>query len=446
MFVPVPVSGIRVGSGVASGRRLSWDVVRVAALLLVVWFHSTWQAPLWHAELAPRTFALGYPVGASLLLVVSGYFAAAAVRRQEPWRWWWGRLFRLLPAFWAAVLLTAFLSWEAAPVGWWVPAWSDVGANLLMLWQWKPQLYPYVDASHWTIPIQLVAFTGVLAVCRRPWRRLPGVALLWAALVFEVALWPERVYGGSEAFRMFYDGLGWYRMHLFVAGVTVYAVASGRIGRAHGALLVVACVAAHQLQVLDAMTTVGVAVGLLVIVAAAVGPDWDGAVPSAAQPMIRWLAGISYGVYLTHQTLGDIVMRHLQDAGFGPFAQTVGMLAAGVLFGWLVTVAVERPAYRALCRLRDRRTGARAVRADGPARAGRADGPTGAGRSVVSAGAAPVAGKLVEPAGAVAAVKLVKPVRLVKLGEPVGSVKLVKPARSAEFVRRLELSGRRESP
>ncbi|WP_345676595.1 acyltransferase [Yinghuangia aomiensis] len=424
-------------------------MVRVAALLLVVWFHSTWQAPLWHAELAPRTFALGYPVGASLLLVVSGYFAAAAVRRQEPWRWWWGRLFRLLPAFWAAVLLTAFLSWEAAPVGWWVPAWSDVGANVLMLWQWKPQLYPYVDASHWTIPIQLVAFTGVLAVCRRPWRRVPGVALLWAALVFEVALWPERVYGGSEPFRMFYDGLGWYRMHLFVAGVAVYAVASGRIGRAHGALLVVACVAAHQLQVLDATTTVGVAAGLLVIVAAAVGPDWDGVVPSAAQPVIRWLAGISYGVYLTHQTLGDIVMRHLQDAGFGPFAQTVGMLATGVLFGWLVTVAVERPAYRALCRLRDRWTGVRAVRADGSA---------GTGRAAASAGVAPVAVTLVEPAGPVAAVTLVKPVRsaaavevvkpvrLVKPGETAGSVKLVKPARSAESARRLELSGRRESP
>jgi peptidoglycan/LPS O-acetylase OafA/YrhL len=224
-----------------------------------------------------------------------------------------------------------------------------------MLWQWKPQLYPFVDASHWTIPIQLVAFTAVLAACRRPvLRRVPAVALLWGALAFEVALWPERVYGGSEAFRMFYDAFGWYRMHLFAAGVGVYLLASGRIGRAHGAVLLAASLAVHELQVRDVPTTLALTAGLLVTVAAAVGPDWGPAVPAAVRPAIRWLAGISYGIYLTHQSLGDIAMRHMQDAGFGAGAQTLGMFAVGILSGWLLTVAVERPAYRGLCRLRDR--------------------------------------------------------------------------------------------
>ncbi|WP_436778167.1 hypothetical protein [Yinghuangia sp. YIM S09857] len=41
----------------------------------------------------------------------------------------------MLPAFWAAVLITGYLQRTLAQDGWWMPTWSDNGANLLMLWQ-----------------------------------------------------------------------------------------------------------------------------------------------------------------------------------------------------------------------------------------------------------------------------------------------------------------------
>jgi hypothetical protein len=50
-------------------------------VLLVVIYHSTFVAPIVHPELAPRPFSFSHQVGASLLLVVSAYFAAATVRR-----------------------------------------------------------------------------------------------------------------------------------------------------------------------------------------------------------------------------------------------------------------------------------------------------------------------------------------------------------------------------
>jgi peptidoglycan/LPS O-acetylase OafA/YrhL len=338
--------------GAAQSRRLSWDVIRAAALLLVMLYHATWLAPRWHPELASHDIEFGYPVGASVLLVVSGYFAGVSVRRREPLRWWIGRLCRILPAFWVAVPVTALLTARFSPVDWWSPTWRDVGANLAMLWQWKPQNHPFVDASYWTLPIQLVGFTAVLVAAHR--RRGGAARLLWAGLVVEVALWPVRVHVASEPFRMLYDGLGLYRMHLLIAGIAVYLIAVGRVGRVPGFALVAACLAAHGLQTLEAGTTIGVALGVGTVCAAALGPDWDPVVPGVLRPGVRWLAGIGYGVYLMHQATGTVVMRRLQNLGAGPSVQVLGMLTTGILLGWALTVWVERPAYRALTRLRDR--------------------------------------------------------------------------------------------
>ncbi|MEU8133743.1 acyltransferase family protein [Streptodolium elevatio] len=345
----------------SSGRRLSWDVVRVAAVLLVMLFHGTSLAVAWHPELGERPFTWGWPVGASTLLVVSGYFAAVAVARQDAWRWWLGRLFRLLPAFWAAVLVTGYLQRTLARDGWWAPTWSDIGANLLMLWQWKPQTYPFVDLSYWTLPVQLAAFTAVLVVVRvRSWRRGPRAAVwLWSVLAAELALWPIRTYTAWEPFRMVHDGLGWHRAHLFVVGVAVFLVATGRIGRVHGAALTAAGLFEQWLQLRGVVMTVLILLAVMGVHVAAWGPDWDRVLPKSGQRAVRWLAGISYGAYLAHFSLGILTMRYLYEAGAGPVVQVLGFIATGIVVGWVLTVVVERPAYRALCRRRDRRRDSR---------------------------------------------------------------------------------------
>lgn len=338
----------------ASSRKLSWDVIRAATMLMVMLYHSTYLGPVWRPELATLPLSFDYPVGASTLLIVSGYFAAVSLQRHDALRWWLGRLFRMLPAFWVAVLVTGYVMRIWSPPGWWTPTWGDIGANMAMLWQWKPQMFVYVDASYWTLPIQLSAFTVLLVVVRYGRVRPPAAVLLWTALALEGALWPIRVHTTWEPFRMFHDGLGWHRMHLVVVGIAVFLVARGRIGRTHGAALVVAGMVLHGIQTDDPGTAVGVTLLTAAVWAAAVGPDWDRIIPVCVQPAIRWMAGISYGVYLMHQSIGYIVMGRLNGAGASPWIQVPAMLATGVLLGWALTAAVERPAYDALTRLRDR--------------------------------------------------------------------------------------------
>ena len=349
----------------ASRRHVSWDVLRSGFVLLVVLYHTTFVAPIVHPELAPRPFSFPHQVGASLLLVISAYFAAATVRRHATGRYWWGRIARLVPAFLAAVVLTWAITRYLSPAEWYLPTLRDLVGNLLLLGNWRPQDFPFLDGSYWTLPLQLMAFTAAALLWRSRWghgRRLHAV--LWAAVLVPLMLWPVRAVGAPEPYRMVVDGLGFHRLHLFVAGVAIWLWANGRLRQPHFAALLTTCLFGHVMHTVtvrpegwsqDWQATIGVSGGIALICLAARVPDWDRWIPGSLHTAVHWLAGISYGLYLVHQTIGFVIMRHLQDLGAGPVEQSAAMLAGGVLLGWLLTRLIERPAHRTLMAFYDRR-------------------------------------------------------------------------------------------
>jgi peptidoglycan/LPS O-acetylase OafA/YrhL len=399
--VPVPRSdraaaapaGVERTAG-GSARKLSWDVLRIVFVLLVMLYHSTFIGPLVYHDIIPKNLTFPHQVGASLLLVLSAYFVAATVRRGGARgggtaRWWWGKIARLLPAFFVATVNAWIFLRCLAPDGWYYPGKRDLLANLLMLWHWDGR-WGFVDGSYWTIPLQLMAFCLAAVIWRGPLGRGVGLrVLMWAALIVPALQWHHlatRAAGSSYA--MLAGGLGIFRWHLFVAGVAVWMVSTGRLRRGHFVAIEIVAIAEHALQtsVLDPAAgwstdwiAVGlIALGVLAMTGAALGPDWDRWVPPTGRRAVTWLAGISYGVFLTHQTVGYVVMRRLQQLGVGPTLQTGFMILAGVLAGWLLTRFVERPLHRLLMRWWDR----------GPGRYGRVDlasvampGPSRATRS-----------------------------------------------------------------
>ncbi|MEJ2863365.1 acyltransferase family protein [Actinomycetospora flava] len=344
-------------------RRFSWDLIRVACVLMVVLYHSTQVVPDNYPDLVDRRFVFPHQIGASLLLVVSAYFVCASLRRHGVARWWVGRLARLLPGFVAATLL-AYVAADVLTPGGPEPTLRDLAANLLMLWNWD-RTWGYLDGSYWTIPLQLLAFTAAALLWRRRWGS--GVRLrvvLWVAALLPMAQLPLKAIA-PPVYGVLVDGLGFHRMHLFVAGVAIFLCARWRLGVPHAAALLGTCTAAQFVHggidasgalIGDRIAVAGVGVGMAAMLLAASGPDWDWLVPSAVRPVVTWLAGISYGVFLVHQTLGMVLMRRLQMIGVGPTLQTVAMLLQAVLVGWLLTRLVERPAHRQLMAAFDRRT------------------------------------------------------------------------------------------
>ncbi|MEV4729382.1 acyltransferase [Saccharopolyspora sp. NPDC049426] len=346
------------GSGGGQSRRkISWDLVRAGCVVLVMLYHSTSLSVFLHPELESRTFEFPYQVGASLLLVVSAYFACVTIRRGSLFRYWWGRVARLLPSFLAAVVVSYFVL-RAFPIeGWFFPLPEDLRANLLMLWHWKPQFYPFIDGSHWTVPLQLMGFTVAALLYRSWWGHGSRILIvLWVAVLVPLAQWPIRIAEPiDETYRTVVDGVGMHRWHLFVAGVAIWMWSVKRLSTPHFAALLALCMAAQEVHnytrtpeglLADTGSSVAVAIGMCVIALVARSPDM--AIPHPARRAISWFAGISYGTFLMHQAIGYIVLRKLQDVGVDTTTQTLAMLVTGTLLGWMLTRAVEQPTHKLL--------------------------------------------------------------------------------------------------
>ena len=347
-----PVSGNR------GHRKISWDLVRSLCVTLVVLYHATFLSVYLHPELEPRKFWFPYQVGASLLLVISAYFACVTIRKGPLLRYWWNRIARLLPPFIGAVLVIYLLMRLTPFEGWLYPTQDDLTANLLMLWNWSPENFAFLDGSHWTVPLQLMGFTGAALLYKSRWGhggRLLGV--LWAAVLVPIAQWPVRVSNPPDLYRMILDGIGAHRWHLFVIGAAIWLWSSKRIGTPHFAAMLGFCMLGQSLHnysetpeglVADWGSTLGVCLGMVFVAVTAYGPDWNRIVPTWAHRPIQWFAGISYGVFLMHQTIGYLVCRSLQDWGCGPTIQTMAMVITAVMLGWALTKIVERPVHKIL--------------------------------------------------------------------------------------------------
>lgn len=327
-------------------------------------YHSTFLGVYLHPELQPRKVVFPYQVGASLLLVISAYFACVTIGRGPLLRYWWARIARLLPPFLAAVVVVYMLTRWAAIEGWFMPNGDDLVANLLMLWNWKPAEYAYIDGSHWTVPLQLMGFTAAALLYKsrlgHNWRI---ITVLWAAVLIPIAQWPLRVSNPPELYRTIVDGIGVHRWHLFVVGVAIWLYSTGRIKLAHFTALLVMCMAGQALHnysetpeglVADWGSTFGVCVGMVAVALTASGPDWNRVVPDWGVRPIQWFAGISYGVFLMHQSTGYLAARLLQDAGVGPTLQTAAAVTTGVVLGWALTRVVENPTHKFLLNGYDR--------------------------------------------------------------------------------------------
>jgi peptidoglycan/LPS O-acetylase OafA/YrhL len=375
-------------------RRISWDAVRVIAVVSVMVGHITHQGPLAHPELNNYPFRVTAQYGAAILMVISGYFVCETIRRGDTVRWLWRKVARLLPPYLIAVVITYLVmrmtgaafnhqgfgsggfdllfgptsDGKAWVSSWYVPVGQDLLTNLFMVQGWD-QSFIWLDGSYWTLPVQLLVFSGAaLLWARTSWLRTGrtdrrALVLAWGLTVVPLVL-RFVVIGAHNPAPWAYPvvfGLGLHRMHAFAAGIGVWLWTRNRMSGRHLALLLAAVVYAQDLHLYPdhvALPTdparmpsdIGFAVMLVVICAAAKGPDWTFLRPIA--PAMSWLAGISYGVYLLHQELGYVLARVLLDAGFNGWARLVLVLTASVVAGWLLTTLVERPAHSWLTRPR----------------------------------------------------------------------------------------------
>ncbi|PWV80188.1 Peptidoglycan/LPS O-acetylase OafA/YrhL, contains acyltransferase and SGNH-hydrolase domains [Prauserella marina] len=341
-----------------STRHISWDAIRVLGIVAVLAFHVTFLAPLTlpGLELPPGPLQMDFPFGASILIVISGYFAAMTIGKSTPLRWWFRRLARLLPAFWVAVVFIFGITLLFAPEGLPRPSYGDLVGNLGLVHTLLADVQ-YIDLSHWTVPVQVAGFTAIgLLAWKAKVRGTAASVVLWLVLLVPLAaryLFMGPGQAPPQWLSMALDGTGLNRAHLLVAGVAIFRWSKGRMSFTQLYLMLGVVLIAHDKHPPGGDSVLAFAVTLVLICVAAYQPVWELPVLQKLARPIQWLAGISYGVYLMHYVVGTVVARRLADLGVPWWGWMPAFAATAVFLGWVLTRCVEQPVFKLLTRRLD---------------------------------------------------------------------------------------------
>lgn len=351
------------GSGRAAGKtgagrtpRIAvLDGLRLLAALSVVLYHYLagsgaipWQRTA--AELFPtlhRVAQFGW-LGVVFFFMISGFVICMSGWGKSLQQFWQGRILRLFPLYWAAVVLSS----AAARLGPQTPGEPRVTVgqmltNLTMMHE--PLGVHSVDNVYWTLWIELRFYLvfSLVVLLGTGYRRVATFCWLWAlgsvlAPVSGIPLLEQLLMPRWAPF--------------FIAGIAFYLVRrAGRIeGETLGILALSWLLTQHHLPeimkgqghgidwkvCLTAITVMYLLMGLI-----ALGKlDWI---------QWRWLpvaGAISYPLYLVHQSLGVRVIWRWNEQ-WGAWPTLLGVIAGVVLLAWLLHRVVEKPLTRLLRRL-----------------------------------------------------------------------------------------------
>jgi peptidoglycan/LPS O-acetylase OafA/YrhL len=358
---------------VTGNRFAGLDHLRALAIIIVFLYHyNMFGHPPGLYELSSWGWT-----GVDLFFVLSGYLIGgqlfAKLARNQPIHYgefYFKRTLRILPAYFA-VLLLYFT----------IPGFTE-RSQLPPLWRFLTFTQNFgLDLSKtgafshaWSLCIeeQFYLFLPLILIVSRTRKRsvylLPLLVL--AGLAIRTFIWfdvlPQEASFGKSYYKLIYYPT-WSRLDGLLAGVALAAIYHfkpntwQRLTRHGNRLLLIALLLTagawllttgdHQYQVQGAIfgyPAISIAFGAGVL--AALSPT--SLLYRYPFTLTRWIANLSYSVYLTHKQIIHLTHQALHRFGIGEdtYAAFWISLAATLLGGWLLHVIVERP----FLRLRDR--------------------------------------------------------------------------------------------
>ncbi|TJZ56790.1 acyltransferase [Streptomyces piniterrae] len=333
-----------------SGNRLAaLDGLRLLAALMVVFYHYVALARPWgHTTgtifpTAHKAAQYGW-LGVEFFFLISGFVICMSVWGRTVGEFAVSRLTRLLPAYWAGILLTAVVvktwAWPevASPRGW-----GTVITNLTMLQGGNNT--PDVDPVYWTLFVEvkfylIMAVVMLFGVTYRNCLILCGVWTAAAALapVLKTPLVTEFAMPQYAPF--------------FIAGIAFYLMRRHRPNAVLWAIVILQLLLAQRYIDYRLATNLGEAAGdalptwparFIIIAAFAL----IGAIALGAGDRIQWkwlttAGALTYPLYLIHLNIGMTFIDHYRDQIPAPVL-VASVTALMLATAWLIHRFIERP-------------------------------------------------------------------------------------------------------
>ena len=277
----------------------------------------------------------GY-LGVNLFFVISGFVIFMTLNRTRvPMDFVVSRASRLYPAYWAAILLTVFITHFLGLPGK-EPSWQIAILNVVMF-QGLFRVAP-VDGVYWTLLVELMFYALALALfmTRQMHRVLHAVCSL---LFLRMIYWGLAEYAHIDLPWRIREILILDFIAFFALGIIAYRLVQNRDGP-HGGDLSTGALAIAVLAITESVFVAGVGLACFVAVWLAA----KGRVRFLRHSIFVWFGAISYPLYLLHENIGWAVLRQLQVHGWPPTAAIATTAVFAIALAAAVSRYVEHPA------------------------------------------------------------------------------------------------------
>lgn len=324
-----------------NGNRLvEVDALRgLAALAVVLFHHTTRFGELFQpVSLTSISFPDGHH-GVNLFFIISGFVIFMTLEKtSRPMDFVVSRFSRLFPAYWAAIILTFFITHLLGLPGKLVDAAAAIG-NLVMI----HGLFgiPHVDGVYWTLEVELLFYCGMFLLYRL--RRLHLIHyILLGLLALRLAYYLlERAFGIELSWTisrlLILKYIPW-----FALGISIYLAISRHDVNAWRQPAITAACAVLTLLIVDTLSlaVLAVALGYAVFLAA------NNRARVLRYGILVWLGSISYPLYLLHENIGWSLQLRFAAWGIPADARALAAVAASLAIAAMLTRWIEQPAMR----------------------------------------------------------------------------------------------------
>lgn len=325
------------------GRLAELDALRGLAALAVVLFHFTTRFDQLYPQ--PERFELAFPqghFGVNLFFIISGFVIFMTLdRTRHAMDFVVSRFSRLYPAYWVCILLTFCIThWLGLP-GKLVSAGQALGNGLMFHGLWR---VPNVDAVYWTLEVELLFYSWMLLLFMLGRLERVFVAVI-ALLTLRLVYWGAAQFAGIDLPYIIWRLLILEHLPWFALGLTAHALLSpDPTGRRHrqAVWLAASALVVVLVTVSPPRALLALALSATVLMTAA------GRLPALRMPVLVWLGGISYPLYLLHEFIGWSLMLQVLKSGGAPWQALLVALLASCTLAQLVSMFIEKPAMQAI--------------------------------------------------------------------------------------------------
>lgn len=379
--------------GNQDARLLGADFVRASACLIVLFHHLAqridFRTPLGSEPM--QVLSNGGGLGVGLFFVLSGFLLSIPF-----WRaldaggdlpslrvYWLRRAARILPCFWLALIVTFILSVALFDVklDQWLWLRLVAGFALVSDWHWLTLFPVEVNSPLWSIGFEAssyfflpLGFAVLVAYGRAlpPWgKRLAWFGVIGAALLAHMTFynlvtvdpinrgWEYGLQGGAKVWMPWFNPFSFFAM--FALGALaggLQTLLAGKRNWAADMVFLAAMIGAGIFMYLTARFEGGELYGLLqvpyrfpimhamVALALALGPSTLLAGRLLDNPLVGYVARVSFGIYVWHYLLIELVRRFwLPDMALGTMADATAFWSASAVVV-LASLVVATASYR----------------------------------------------------------------------------------------------------